>query len=53
MRFAGTKKYLLLRLPQRPGALRDFLAVLGPEDDIARFEYLKKPPAISAPSCWG
>ena len=27
---------------QRPGALRDFLAMLGPEDDIARFEYLKK-----------
>lgn len=42
MRFAGTKKYLLLRLPQRPGALRDFLSTLGPEDDIARFEYLKK-----------
>ncbi|SUZ31729.1 L-threonine dehydratase biosynthetic IlvA [Roseibaca ekhonensis] len=42
MRFAGTKKYLLLRLPQRPGALRDFLSILGPEDDIARFEYLKK-----------
>jgi threonine dehydratase len=42
MRYAGTKKYLLLRLPQRPGALRDFLAILGPEDDIARFEYLKK-----------
>ncbi len=42
MRFSGTKKYLMLRLPQRPGALRDFLAVLGPEDDIARFEYLKK-----------
>ena len=42
MRFAGTKKYFVLRLPQRPGALRDFLALLGPEDDIARFEYLKK-----------
>ncbi|MCL1629593.1 MULTISPECIES: threonine ammonia-lyase IlvA [Roseinatronobacter] len=42
MRFAGSKKYLLLRLPQRPGALRDFLGTLGPEDDIARFEYLKK-----------
>ena len=42
MRFAGTKKYFLLRLPQRPGALRDFLEMLGPEDDIARFEYLKK-----------
>ncbi|MGY6411208.1 MAG: threonine ammonia-lyase IlvA [Alkalilacustris sp.] len=42
MRFGGLKKYLLLRLPQRPGALRDFLEMLGPEDDIARFEYLKK-----------
>ncbi|MBR3369646.1 MAG: threonine ammonia-lyase IlvA [Rhodobacteraceae bacterium] len=42
MRFAGTKKYMLLRLPQRPGALKDFLGILGPNDDIARFEYLKK-----------
>ncbi|MFC7702675.1 threonine ammonia-lyase IlvA [Plastorhodobacter daqingensis] len=42
MRFSGVKKYFLLRLPQRPGALRDFLEMLGPEDDIARFEYLKK-----------
>ncbi len=41
-RSAGTKKYLILRLPQRPGALRDFLEMLGPNDDIARFEYLKK-----------
>ncbi len=42
MRFAKLKKYFILRLPQRPGALRDFLMLLGPEDDIARFEYLKK-----------
>ena len=42
MRFSGLKKYLLLRLPQRPGALRDFLDILGPRDDIARFEYMKK-----------
>lgn len=41
-RYSGVKKYLLLRLPQRPGALKDFLGLLGPEDDIARFEYLKK-----------
>lgn len=41
-RFAGLKKYFILRLPQRPGALRDFLEMLGPNDDIARFEYLKK-----------
>jgi threonine dehydratase len=42
MRFSGVKKYFILRLPQRPGALRDFLEILGPDDDIARFEYLKK-----------
>lgn len=41
-RYAGVKKYFILRLPQRPGALKDFLGLLGPEDDIARFEYLKK-----------
>lgn len=42
LRFSGQKKYFILRLPQRPGALRDFLELLGPEDDIARFEYMKK-----------
>jgi threonine dehydratase len=41
-RYAGVKKYFILRLPQRPGALKDFLGLLGPDDDIARFEYLKK-----------
>lgn len=42
LRFEGRKKYFVLRLPQRPGALKDFLNLLGPEDDISRFEYLKK-----------
>jgi threonine dehydratase len=42
LRWEGRKKYYILRLPQRPGALREFLATLGPEDDISRFEYLKK-----------
>ena len=41
-RALGLKKYFILRLPQRPGALKDFLQMLGPDDDIARFEYLKK-----------
>jgi threonine dehydratase len=41
-RYAGLKKYFVLRMPQRPGALREFLTMLGPDDDIARFEYLKK-----------
>jgi threonine dehydratase len=42
LRFEGLKKYFIFRFPQRPGALRDFLDLLGPDDDIARFEYLKK-----------
>lgn len=41
-RYAGLKKYFILRMPQRPGALREFLSMLGPDDDISRFEYLKK-----------
>ena len=41
-RYSGVKKYFILRMPQRPGALKDFLTILGPDDDIARFEYLKK-----------
>ncbi|MDR9486391.1 MAG: threonine ammonia-lyase IlvA [Sediminimonas sp.] len=41
-RYSGVKKYFILRLPQRPGALKEFLNILGPQDDIARFEYLKK-----------
>ena len=42
LRYSGVKKYFILRMPQRPGALKDFLNMLGPDDDIARFEYLKK-----------
>ncbi|MDA7423420.1 threonine ammonia-lyase IlvA [Thalassococcus lentus] len=41
-RWAGLKKYFILRLPQRPGALKDFLSLMGPNDNITRFEYLKK-----------
>ena len=41
-RYSGVKKYFILRLPQRPGALKGFLGLLGPDDDISRFEYLKK-----------
>ncbi|MCH2076684.1 MAG: threonine ammonia-lyase IlvA [Rhodobacteraceae bacterium] len=41
-KYQGLKKYMILRLPQRPGALKDFLGMLGPDDDVARFEYLKK-----------
>ena len=41
-KYAGLKKYFILRLPQRPGALKDFLGLLGPNDNITRFEYMKK-----------
>ncbi len=41
-RYSGIKKYFILRMPQRPGALKEFLNLLGPDDDICRFEYLKK-----------
>ena len=39
----GRKHYFLVEFPQEPGALRRFLDdVLGPEDDIALFEYIKR-----------
>lgn len=38
----GLKHYFLINLPQRPGALKELVAdVLGPQDDITRFEYTK------------
>ena len=33
-RYSGVKKYFILRMPQRPGALKEFLGMLGPDDDI-------------------
>ena len=39
----GRKHYFLVEFPQEPGALRHFLdTVLGPDDDIAYFEYVKR-----------
>ncbi|NMO97432.1 threonine ammonia-lyase IlvA [Paenibacillus lemnae] len=41
--YEGLKHYFMINFPQRAGALREFLEdVLGPDDDIARFEYTKK-----------
>jgi threonine dehydratase len=41
--FEGLKHYFIISFPQRAGALREFLdEVLGPTDDITRFEYTKK-----------
>lgn len=42
LKHEGRKKYLLITFPQRPGALKEFISLLGPDDNIARFEYLKK-----------
>lgn len=37
------KHYFILNFPQRPGALKEFVNdVLGPQDDLTKFEYLKK-----------
>lgn len=39
----GRKHYFVVEFPQEPGALRRFLdEVLGPEDDITLFEYVKR-----------
>jgi len=39
----GLKHYFLVEFPQEPGALRGFLDnILGPNDDITLFEYVKK-----------
>jgi threonine dehydratase len=39
----GLKHYFLVNFPQEPGALRRFLdQVLGPNDDITLFEYVKR-----------
>ncbi len=49
MKYEWLKKYFLLSFPQRPWALKDFLWVLWEEDDIERFEYLKKSAKNTAP----
>lgn len=39
----GIKHYFLVNFPQEPGQLRSFLTdILGPDDDITLFEYLKR-----------
>ncbi|ALA55143.1 threonine ammonia-lyase IlvA [Shouchella clausii] len=41
--YEGLQHYFIVEFPQRAGALREFITdVLGPEDDITRFEYTKK-----------
>jgi len=50
----GRKHYLLVSFPQEPGALRRFLdEVLGPDDDIVLFEYMKKSNRETGPALVG
>ncbi|MCU1594006.1 MAG: ilvA, partial [Frankiales bacterium] len=50
----GLKHYFLVEFPQEPGALRRFLAeVLGPDDDIALFEYIKRNNRETGPALVG
>lgn len=51
--YEGRKHYFIIRFPQRAGALMDFLEVLGPQDDIAYFEYAKKTNRSSGPAVVG
>lgn len=48
--YEGLQHYFIIQFPQRAGALREFISdVLGPEDDITRFEYTKKNNKSSGP----
>ena len=51
--YAGLKHYFIVEFPQRSGALRDFLDVLGPNDDITHFEYTKKHNRAMGPALVG
>jgi threonine dehydratase len=51
--YEGKKHYFIVRFPQRAGALSEFLNLLGPDDDIARFEYTKKNNRDSGPALIG
>jgi threonine dehydratase len=43
LQYEGLKHYFLINFAQRPGALKEFVNhVLGPGDDITRFEYMQK-----------
>ncbi len=50
----GLKHYFIVRFPQRPGALKNFVnEVLGPQDDITRFEFIKKTERERGPALVG
>ncbi len=54
LQYEGLKHYFLIRFAQRPGALKQFVNhVLGPDDDITRFEYMQKHNKETGPALVG
>jgi threonine dehydratase len=54
LQYEGLKHYFLIRFAQRPGALKEFVnKVLGPTDDITRFEYMQKHNKETGPALVG
>jgi len=54
LQYEGLKHYFLIHFAQRPGALKEFVNnVLGPSDDITRFEYMQKTDKESGPAVVG
>lgn len=54
LQYEGLKHYFLIRFAQRPGALREFVNdILGPNDDITRFEYIQKHNKETGPALIG
>jgi threonine dehydratase len=54
MLYEGLKHYFIIRFVQRPGALKEFLNdILGPTDDIVRFEFVQKNNKETGPALIG
>lgn len=54
LQYEGLKHYFLIRFAQRPGSLKEFVNhVLGPGDDITRFEYMQKHNKETGPALVG
>ncbi len=52
--YEGLKHYFIVRFAQRPGALKEFVNfILGPNDDIVRFEFIQKHNKESGPALIG
>jgi len=52
--YEGLKHYFIIRFAQRPGALKQFVNdIMGPNDDIVRFEFIQKNNKESGPALIG